>query len=132
MSQDDDPEDSSSPEELSPSIEIEPSIRSEWSEATLPTPRPPSYFGSNEPELPSIPAMGDPIAPSHLKVFNFGSRFLPHTTSQIRALLPLMGDRLLLIGHDDGLSVMDMFPSGDPETSGPADAVVRTIWEGEG
>lgn len=50
----------------------------------------------------------------------------------MNALLPLMGDRLLLIGHDNGLSVLDMFPSGDPETSSPADAQVRHIWEGEG
>ena len=63
---------------------------------------------------------------------NFGSRFLPHTTSQIRTVLPLMGDRYLLIGHDEGLSVLDMVPSGNPETSGPADAEVRAIWEGEG
>ena len=50
----------------------------------------------------------------------------------MNALLPLMGDRLLLIGHDNGLSVLDMFPSGDPSTSSPADAKVRPIWEGEG
>lgn len=42
-----------------------------------------------------------------------------------------MGDRLILIGHDNGLSVIDMFPSGDPETSGPGEAVVRPIWESE-
>ena len=63
---------------------------------------------------------------------NFGSRFLPHTTSQIRAILPLLGDRFILIGHDDGLSVLDMVPTGNPETSGPADAEIRAIWEGEG
>lgn len=43
-----------------------------------------------------------------------------------------MGDRFMLIGHENGLSVMDLFPSGDPDTSNPSDAIVRAIWEGEG
>ncbi|KAI5123406.1 hypothetical protein M0805_006112 [Coniferiporia weirii] len=91
----------------------------------------PPLYPRDEPETP-IPATGESLLPSHLKLHHFGSRFLPHTAWPINALLPLMGDRLLLIGHDNGLSVLDMFPSGDPTTSGPADAQVRTIWEGEG
>ncbi|EJD01378.1 uncharacterized protein FOMMEDRAFT_111155 [Fomitiporia mediterranea MF3/22] len=107
---------------------------SHWSAPTLliPNAKPPSYYPSRpQPETP-VPASGEPLLPSHLKVFQFGSRFLPHTTYPMNALLPLLGDRLLLIGHDNGLSVLDMFPSGDPETSSPADAQVRHIWEGEG
>lgn len=110
-----------------------PSMHSQPSGTDIQNPihQPPSYSPS-EPETPSILPQGEPLPPSHLKLYNFGSRFLPHTTFPIRALLPLMGDRLLLIGHDAGLSVIDMFPTGDPETSSPADAQVKTIWEGEG
>lgn len=105
---------------------------SEWSGNTLQLPNnaPPSYYPS-QPETPVTPA-GEPLLPSHLKVHQFGSRFLPHTTYPMNALLPVLGDRLLLIGHDNGLSVLDIFPTGDPETSGPGDAQVRPIWEGEG
>ena len=92
---------------------------------------PPSYYPPR-PEPPLVLPAGQPLLPSHLKVHQFGSRFLPHTTSPMNALLPLMGDRLLLIGHDKGLSVLDMFPSDDPSTSSPADAQVHPIWEGEG
>ncbi|KAI0638449.1 hypothetical protein C8Q77DRAFT_1091112 [Trametes polyzona] len=78
----------------------------------------------------------EPLAPSRLKLYNFGSRFLPHTTSPIRCLLPLGNHHLLLIGHDQGLSVLDMFPSDwsneDETQKGPADAEAKLIWEGEG
>ena len=91
-------------------------------------------------KYPSPPAslIPESLEPSHLKLYNFGSRFLPHTTSPIRCLLPLSNHHLLLIGHDDGLSVLDMFPhdwiaeeNGEDE-KGPADAEARLIWEGEG
>jgi len=76
------------------------------------------------------------IEPTHLKINHFGSRFLPHTTSQIRCVLPLLGDKLLLIGHDDGLSVLDMFPQewtedGEIVTKGPDEAQSRELWRGE-
>ncbi|THH11481.1 hypothetical protein EW145_g628 [Phellinidium pouzarii] len=105
---------------------------SQWSGNTVQQPiiEPPLYF-RGEPEAP-IPTTGESLLPSHLQLHHFGSKFLPHTTWQINALLPLMGDRLLLIGHDNGLSVLDMFPSGDPRELGPADAQVRSLWEGEG
>ncbi|KAF8659129.1 hypothetical protein AX16_001899 [Volvariella volvacea WC 439] len=88
------------------------------------------------PPLPPLPFVSSRIRPSHLKVNQFGSRFLPHAVSQIRCLLPLVSDSLLLIGHDDGLSVMDMYPTERSETGeitlkGPADAEVRHIWKGE-
>lgn len=76
------------------------------------------------------------ILPTHLKMNQFGSRFLPHTTSQIRCLLPLVAERLLLIGHDEGLSVLDIFPqewteSGEIAVKGPDEAQARVIWRGE-
>ena len=91
---------------------------------------PPSY-SIDDLDAP-LPNSGEPLLPTRLMLHNFGSRFLPHTTSQIRTVLPLLGDRFLLIGHDEGLSVLDMIPSGNPETSGPPDAEIHAIWEGEG
>ena len=43
---------------------------------------------------------------------------------------------MLLVGHDDGLSVLDMFPqerteNGDTAMSGPGDAHCWPVWEGE-
>ena len=92
---------------------------------------PPSYV-LPEPEPSPILTASERLSPTHLQMHSFGSRFLPHSSSQIRALLPILGDSLLLIGHDCGLSVLNMFPSGDPETTGPADAEVRPVWVGEG
>ena len=76
------------------------------------------------------------VSPTHLKICHFGSRFLPHTTSQIRCILPLLADRIILVGHDDGLSVLDMFPqgstySGEVVFKGPNEAQCRPIWKGE-
>jgi hypothetical protein len=76
------------------------------------------------------------VSPTHLKICHFGSRFLPHTTSQIRCILPLLADRIILVGHDDGLSVLDMFPQesayrGEVVLKGPNEAQCRPIWKGE-
>jgi len=43
---------------------------------------------------------------------------------------------MLLVGHDEGLSVFDMFPQewtegGDIITKGPDEAQCRHIWRGE-
>ena len=88
---------------------------------------------------PSPPAslIPESLDPSHLKLYNFGSRFLPHATAPIRCLLPISNHRLLLIGHDDGLSVLDMFPrdyslEDDEDEKGPSEAEAKVIWEGEG
>ncbi|KAJ7461981.1 hypothetical protein FB451DRAFT_1140016 [Mycena latifolia] len=88
------------------------------------------------PPLPPLPAVSTLLRPTHLKMNHFGSRFLPHSTVPIRCLLPLLSDRLLLVGHDEGLSVLDMYPQDWTETGGidlkgPEDAKVRAIWEGE-
>ncbi|KAJ6532275.1 hypothetical protein DFH09DRAFT_1284701 [Mycena vulgaris] len=90
----------------------------------------------DSPPLPPLPAVSTLLRPTHLKMNHFGSRFLPHSTVPIRCLLPLLSDRLLLVGHDEGLSVLDMYPQDWTETGGidlkgPEDAKVRAIWEGE-
>ncbi|KAK7033592.1 hypothetical protein VNI00_012829 [Paramarasmius palmivorus] len=86
--------------------------------------------------LPPLPSVSNKLRPTHLKMHTFGSRFLPHTKSQIRCILPLPGDRMLLIGHDDGLSVLDMFPrewteAGHISMKGPEEAQALPIWQGE-
>lgn len=85
---------------------------------------------------PSQPVVGESLRPAHLGLHQLGSRFLPHTTSPIRALLPLLGDRFLLIGHDDGLSVLNMFPQewsdAGLQTRGPGEATAHPIWTGAG
>jgi hypothetical protein len=102
---------------------------------------PPNYDNSSmagEDDLTSpspAPFVGESLAPAHLTLHNFGSRFLPHAQSTIRCAFPLPADRLVLLGHDDGLSVIDMFPRewGDSglEQKGPDEAQARIIWEGE-
>lgn len=92
---------------------------------------------SDSPPLPPLPFLSEDLPPTHLKVNHFGSRFLPHTTSQIRCLLPIQSGKLLLIGHDEGLSVLDMFPedwtdSGGVAMKGPDEAHAKLIWKGEG
>lgn len=89
------------------------------------------------PPMPALPFLPQRLKPSHLKMFNFGSRFLPHSTVPIRCLLPILSDRLILIGHDEGLSVLDLYPqhwdnAGHIVQRGPDEAQARTIWTGEG
>ncbi len=51
---------------------------------------------------------------------------------------PILSGKLLLVGHDEGLSVLDMYPQEWSETDagitikGPEEAVSRAIWLGEG
>ncbi|KAG7097401.1 hypothetical protein E1B28_004751 [Marasmius oreades] len=86
--------------------------------------------------LPPLPSVSNQLRPTHLNMHSFGSRFLPHSKSRIRCLLPLLGDRILLIGHDNGLSVLDIFPrewtdSGGISLKGPDEAHALPIWNGE-
>lgn len=83
-----------------------------------------------------LPFVSQVIPPSHLKINQFGSRFLPHATSPIRCILPLLADRLVLIGHDEGLSVLDMFPQewmehGELSVKRPNEAQAHLVWRGE-
>jgi len=100
--------------------------------------QPPNYATVSDPSNPSPappPITGELLAPSHLRVSQFGSRFLPHSTAPIRCVLPLLADRFVLIGHDDGLSMLNMFPKEWTDDglsdNGPASAQARVIWEGE-
>lgn len=54
------------------------------------------------------------LGPTSLSVYQFGSRFLPHSTSPIRSLVPLLDDRYLLVGSSEGLGVVDIFPESEP------------------
>lgn len=98
---------------------------------------PPPQYEEAEPLSETPPAFtGQLLSPSQLRLNQFGSRFLPHATSPIRCLLPLLNDRLVLIGHDEGLSVLDMFPqewtdTGTLQSKGPDEAVARLMWQGE-
>lgn len=109
-----------------------------------PSPSPSETLLDSSPSEPSLePSLHIPeehLSPTHLSIYHFGSRFLPHSSVPIRCILPLHRDRLLLIGTDTGLSVLNMFPEKwADETSGgtgliqkgPADAQARVIWTGE-
>lgn len=96
---------------------------------------PPDY--TYDPPTPTPPAfVGERLAPAHLQMYHFGSRFLPHSTSPINAMLPVASERLLLIGHAEGLSVLDMFPLEWTENGltqkDPSEAQALPMWEGEG
>jgi hypothetical protein len=51
-------------------------------------------------------------------------------------MLPVPSESLLLLGTDDGLSVLNLFPSEWTDEGltqhGPSDAYARVIWIGEG
>ncbi|KAH8834525.1 hypothetical protein DL96DRAFT_1456391 [Flagelloscypha sp. PMI_526] len=84
-----------------------------------------------------VPLAVKPLDQTNLKLAQFGSRFLPHSTSQIRCILPIPGTPLILIGSDDGLSVLDMYPQEwkDGEiidVHGPNEARAKPIWIGQG
>jgi hypothetical protein len=96
----------------------------------------PPHSVDDKSTLAPLPFVSQVIEPTHLKINHFGSRFLPHTTSQIRSVLPLLGNTMLLIGHDNGLSVLDMFPQegtdgGKIVIKRPDEAQCREIWRGE-
>ncbi|KAJ7094362.1 hypothetical protein C8R44DRAFT_684654 [Mycena epipterygia] len=122
--------DAMDPEPLTPSVARLSIQTKELRFSTLSEPPPTAAL------LPPLPAVSTLLRPTHLKMNHFGSRFLPHSTVPIRCLLPLASDRMLLIGHDEGLSVLDMYPQdwnegGGIDLKGPEDAKVRAIWGGE-
>ncbi|KAF8528840.1 hypothetical protein BU17DRAFT_79995 [Hysterangium stoloniferum] len=71
------------------------------------------------------------LPPSHLRLHTFGSRFLPHSEHPILCLLPICDDTKLLIGHADGLSVLDMYPEVVSSELGPREPRRRDIFHGE-
>ena len=83
-------------------------------------------------------SVGKRLGPSNASVHRFGSRFIPHSTYRINAILPILSDRFLLIGSDDGLSVLDTLPAlhGGTSVSNTGvlslrDAKTRVIWTGD-
>ncbi|KZT71553.1 hypothetical protein DAEQUDRAFT_763780 [Daedalea quercina L-15889] len=126
------PQSSARPLPPTPQLHIQTDLSAVGSSTTLPPAKSPSLLPEPSPLATLIPEI---LSPSRLKLYQFGSRFLPHTTTPIRCLLPLLNDQILLIGHDQGLSVLDMFPrewtAGGLAEKGPADAQVRPVWEGE-
>jgi hypothetical protein len=99
-----------------------------------PAPAPPTYSDYTAPPLPK-PYTGTLIEPTRLSLYNFGSRFLPHSKSPIHTLLPIMQDRFLLIGTQDGLSMIDTAPSIIDQNAnlveGINGAIQRDLWKGE-
>lgn len=139
-------QDDSMPERCSPTLGL-PRLRINADLPALPPQALPAECPTPEslldPSLePSLHIPEEHLSPTHLSIYHFGSRFLPHSTAPIRCILPLQHDRLLLIGTDVGLSVLNMFPAKwADETSpdgvtgliqkGPADAQARVMWTGE-
>lgn len=87
---------------------------------------------------------GERIGQTHASLHNFGSRFIPHSETIIHCVLPIMSDRYLLLGTDEGLSVLDLLPGlhggvgGSSETYQAGqhaltlgDAKPRKLWVGE-
>ena len=85
-----------------------------------------------EPKSASYTTLGQALPPSHLRLHSFGSRFLPHSALPILTLLPLFNDTKLLIGHTNGLSVLDMHPDAPSSELGSQEPRRRDIWHGEG
>jgi hypothetical protein len=67
-----------------------------------------------------------------MKLHTFGSRFLPHSELPILSLLPLFDDKKLLIGHMDGLTLLDMAPEATSSELDSKEPRRRDIWHGEG
>ena len=94
-------------------------------------------------EVPEPPtAQGELLDPAHIALYSFGSRFLPHSTHRITAVLPILNHQFLLLGTTNGLSVLSVSPSlhssskDSPlslnrNTPPLSDAVVIPLWENE-
>lgn len=83
-----------------------------------------------DPSLP--PTTVQSLPPSHLELHTFGSRFLPHAEQPILSLLPICNDSMLLIGHANGLSVLDTEPESTSSELGATEPRCRDIWQGQG
>ncbi|KAG8802115.1 hypothetical protein FRB91_010667 [Serendipita sp. 411] len=96
---------------------------------------------------PSMAAIASPtsaqlsaqrIGDTRLSIYEFGSRFIPHSASPIRSLISLLDDRYLLLGGPDGLGFLDVFPENQLMAA-DSDSIVhplegakrRDIWTGE-
>lgn len=108
-----------------------PSSRLSRTQTVLSNSSPPGNDPKSEPSASYITS-GQALPPSHLNLHSFGSRFLPHSALPILALLPLFNDTKLLIGHMNGLSVLDMDPQVPLSELGSKEPRRRDIWRGEG
>ena len=131
-------------QETPPAVEVEPSHQANTvQELPQNLGDAPAYTPARNPSVLSVArtfasagsptvsiAVGQSLEPCQLALQNFGSRFLPHSKEPITAALPLMGDRYLLIGHEEGLDVLDMMPD-DSYEGNPRDARTRAVWRGE-
>ncbi|KDQ20517.1 hypothetical protein BOTBODRAFT_169263 [Botryobasidium botryosum FD-172 SS1] len=99
---------------------------------------PPSYSATT---MPKPTPVGEDMSPCHLSIHQFGSRFISHSSSPINTILPILSDKLILIGTREGLFVLDVLPSlhggGQGFRLGQNaglldDARPRQIWSGEG
>ena len=106
-----------------------------------------SNYGGFEEQAPPRDSTTSPIStrvvterlePTGLSIYQFGSRFIPHSATPITSLLPLLDDRFILIGDMDGLGVLDVFPSKsslsveDPSISHALEGTTRRdLWTGE-
>lgn len=79
-----------------------------------------------------------PLHPTSLAVYQFGSRFIPHSSTRITCLVPLVDERYLLLGSTEGMGVLDIFPEKDVQsTEDPLmlhpleGAKRRHLWTGE-
>ena len=86
----------------------------------------------------SSQVVSERLGDTRLSVYHFGSRFIPHSSSPIRSLVPLNEDRYLLLGGMDGLGLLDIFP--DNGTLSVQDASMlhalesaarKDLWTGE-
>lgn len=78
------------------------------------------------------------IGNTRLSVYQFGSKFIPHSGGRITSMVPLMDDRYLLLGGTDGMGFLDVFPDNDCIAIGenlmlhPLEgAKRRDLWTGE-
>jgi len=99
---------------------------------------PPFNGGSARPLPPQVTSVRLGLA--QLSVHEFGSRFVPHSTFPIHALLPLPGTHFLLLGGSEGLGMLDIIPEDGPISAEANVAYVhaleaakrRDLWFGDG
>lgn len=87
----------------------------------------------------SAQLVSERLGPTSLSIYRFGSRFLPHSVAPIRSLIPLMDDRLLIIGSSEGAAVLDIFPENESLSADNNSALLHALegakrkdmWTGE-
>jgi hypothetical protein len=74
------------------------------------------------------------IQPLQPKIFYLGSPFHFYIASRIRCLLHIPGTNFILVGHEDGLSVLNLRPESDHDNRRGRNALANVqlgeIWRG--